>query len=244
MRVNRRPEGLSVARGFAPVLLRRGVLVGLLTAVCVLVSAVGASAAPPPTTLPLCINPGGNVTSIVPPATTCGPNETLFTVVSAAAFNDLQAQVTALKAKEAADVNTLQTNEAADVASLQGQIDALKARATADELKITALQAAANAAAAAIAALNTSEAQDASDITILKAAQLSDAAKILTLQGAVTTLQNQLAPVITAVNAIKSTINGVIDTINTGIIDPLNTVICGLSLGADCNAIGKLSDLP
>ena len=121
----RRPRGGLVARSLAGVGLRRSVIVGLVAVVGVIVLSGGASAAPP-TTLVLCINPGGNVTSPVPPETTCGPNQTEFDAVSA---QKEAADIAAVQAAAAAD----ETADTAEVANLQGQIDTTNTNISNDE---------------------------------------------------------------------------------------------------------------
>ena len=213
---------------FLPRLVGRGVIVGSCVALCVLVATAGASASPPPTTINLCVNPGGNVTS----RPTCLPNETLFVAVSSAAFNNLQTQVTNNAAKEATDVT-----------ALQAEITALQARATTDEGLIATLQTDESNDAAAITVLQNRATTDEGLISSLTTAEATDATNITTLQGDITTINTTLSTIVPIVNGIRTTINGVIDTINTVIITPLNTVICTLSLGADCSAIATISDI-
>jgi hypothetical protein len=251
MRLNRTAESRPIVRALTLVGLRRSVLASVVIVLGVLVSSAGASATNP-TTIQLCVTPGGQVMSL----TTCLPNQTPFTAVSAGALATLQAQVDALQAKELADYNSL---TAADGA-LQGEIDALKQRAKTDEDNITALQALEQADAGHITLLTGLENADSSaigvlqgqvttlqgqvktntgDITILKAAEATDAAAINTLQtnqstdegnitdlqGRVSTLENELAPVITIVTGIKGIINSIIGTIND-VITPLDQLLC------------------
>jgi hypothetical protein len=218
-----------VVRALSRVGLRRSVIAGVVIVLGVLVSSVGASAANP-TTLNLCINPGGNVTTIVPPATSCGPAETEFTTVSAGALAALQAQVNALAAKEAQDVVTLNLAITALGQKEQTDINNLTTAAAGDETNDTA----------ELAAL---QAQEVSDVGNLLATIKADELNFASLKNAFDADQTADAPIESQVGTITGVINGVIDAINNVIIGPINDVICGLSLGTDCHAITPLSHI-